>query len=205
MAIEVGTNHFLVSINGTMKQDVYNMIRRANLNPGSQININDYVNIVGRVVSIPRSICKRIDYKDFSIGDVEIGDLILFSYAVVGEIEELKGGNFRHKNSVVIKGKEYWRCDVRNVFAVIRSQNILMLNNYVMIDYVSQPLQLILPAWSKKVSKWATKTKIIAKGFNTNHLPINSETLVDYSKIQHYELNDKFGIIEAKHIYAIID
>jgi co-chaperonin GroES (HSP10) len=187
-----------------MQENVYNMIRRANLNPGSQVNINDYVNIVGRVVAVPRSVCKRMDYKGFSAADVQVGDRLLFSYLVVGEIEELEGGEARHKNSVVIKGKEYFLCDVRQAFAVIRGEEIIMLNDYVMISPPNPPVSLILPAYDRKVRKWVAKAAIQAVGRqNKVKFSGGEEVYVDFAKTQHYKLQDsKFGIIESKYIYA---
>jgi hypothetical protein len=200
--IESGTNNVIVSINGTMQKDIYNMIRRANINPGSQININDYVNITGRVVAIPRSVCKRPDYKGFSVADIEVGDMLIFSYLVVGEITEKEGGEYEHKNSVVIRGKEYWLCDIRNAFARIRSGEMTMLNSYIMISPPTPPNRLILPSVDGKVKKWGVTAEVQAVG-RESALNIGDTVCLDYNKVQIYELGEtKFGIIDAKHIYS---
>lgn len=206
MVIETAVNDILVEVKGTLQESFYNMIRRANLNPASEINPNDYVNIVGKVVSIPRSVCKRMDYKDFKIHDLQVGDRLIFSYMVIGKIDELPDGEFAHANSVVIKGKEYWRCDIRHAFAVIKSDGqISMLNDYVMITPPKPPTTLILPTNDRKVRKWATEAAVEAiGGENKNKLQVGDTVLVDYKKAQHYKLQDaKFGIIESKYIYGI--
>lgn len=205
MVIETAVNDILVTVNGTLQESFYNMIQRANINPNSQINPNDYVNIVGRVVSVPRSVCKRLDYKDFQVHDLEVGDRLLFSYMVIGKIDELPNKEFAHANSVVIKGKEYWRCDIRNAFGVVRANgDIDMLNDYVMLTPPTPPTMLFLPTNDKKVRKWAVEAKIEAVGRrNINKFNVGDTVLVDYKKVQHYKLQDtKFAIIESRHIYA---
>lgn len=205
MVIESAVNDIIVQVNGTLQESFHNMIARANLNPGTQVNPNDYVNIVGRVVSVPRSVCKRMDYKGFKIHDLEVGDRLIFSYMVIGSLTELIGGDFSHTNSVVIKGKEYWRCDIRHAFAVIKSDGeIKMLNDYVMITPPQPPTKLFLPTTTNKVKKWAVEASVEAIGRqNINSFALGETVLVDYKKVQHYKMKDSvFAIIESRHIYG---
>lgn len=204
LTIESGSTNIIVEIKGTMIEDVYNMIRRANLNPGSQININDYVNITGKVVAVPRSISKRFDYKGFSAAELRVGDSLIFSYLVVSDILEKEGGDYVHKNSVVIRGKEYWLCDIRNAFAYIRNGEMTMLNNYVMITQPSPPTRLILPSHDKKVSKFAVQAEVMATNRRSEFYE-GDKVLVDYNKLQHYKLNEiSFSILDGRYVYGRI-
>jgi co-chaperonin GroES (HSP10) len=184
------------------------MIAMANLNPGSQVNPADYVNIVGEVVAVPRSVKKRMDYKGFSPKDIQVGDQAIFSYQVIYNLEELLNGKFKYLNQLNYKKNEVFLADITNIFAVIRDGQIIMVNGYVMLQNISEPSKLIIVS-QKKVTPNAVSATVLAIGNPlTNQKPIdvqaNDKVLLDFRKVQHYQINDqKFGIVQQNHIYAV--
>lgn len=207
MALTSATNHVIVTIDTKYISDLYNMIRRAALNPGSQINPADYVQITGQVVSAPKSICGRADYKGFTTKNIQVGDTAIFSYRVVFTFDEAADGSATHKNAFMYRGKEYWKVDIQDLFAVIRDGNMIMQNGYCMVQGMTAPPVLIMPVHTKRAVNVASAT-ITHVGDNLSGVkPIharNGDTVFyNPSKLQQYRINGKeFGILRQKDILA---
>jgi hypothetical protein len=171
------------------------MIAMANLFQGSQVNPADYVNNVGEVVAVPRSVKKRMDYKGYSAEGIQVGDTAIFSYEVIYNIEELPDGAFKYKNQLNYKKDEVFLADITDIFALIRDNQIIMINGYVMIQDISEPSKLILVT-QKRVTPNAVSATVIAVGKSLEHQkPIDIQpterVLLDFRKVQHYQINDQ--------------
>ena len=208
MAFKSGTTNVIVKVKSKFTQTFDKMIAMANLYQGSQVNPADYVNIVGEVVAVPRSVKKRMDYEGFSPKDIQVGDQAIFSYQVIYNLEELLNGKFKYLNQLNYKKDEVFLADITNFFAVIRDEEIIMVNGYVMLQDISEPSKLILVT-QKRVTPNAVSATVVAIGNPlTNSKPIDvsplDKVLLDFRKIQHYQINDqKFGIVQQRHIYAV--
>jgi co-chaperonin GroES (HSP10) len=208
MAFKSGTTNVIVKVKSKFTQTFDKMIAMANLYQGSQVNPADYVNIVGEVVAVPRSVKKRMDYEGFSPKDIQVGDQAIFSYQVIYNLEELLNGKFKYLNQLNYKKDEVFLADITNIFAVIRDEEIIMVNGYVMLQDISEPSKLILVT-QKRVTPNAVSATVVAIGNPlTNQKPIdvqvNEKVLLDFRKVQHYQIKDqKFGIVQQRHIYAV--
>ncbi len=203
-----GSTTVILKVKSKFTQNFDKMIAMANLYQGSQVNPADYVNIVGEVVAVPRSVKKRMDYEGFSPKDIQVGDQAIFSYEVIYNLEELQNGKFAYKNQLNYKKDEVFLADITNIFAVIRNEEIIMVNGYVMLQDIGEPSKLILVT-QKRVTPNAVSATVVAIGNPlTNQKPIdvqaNEKVLLDFRKVQHYQINDqKFGIVQQRHIYAV--
>jgi co-chaperonin GroES (HSP10) len=182
----------------------------ANLNPASKVNPADYVNIVGEIVAVPRSIAQRKDLIGYSTEDLRVGDVAIFSYQVIYNIKEMPDGKPLYRNQLNYKESEVFRADISQIFAVIRDEQIIMVNGYVMLDTISEPSRLVLVT-SKRVTPNAVTANVTAIGKPlTTSRPIEVEmgqtVYLDHKKIQHYTYNDmKFGIVQQRHIYGVAE
>lgn len=206
--IKPAINNIIVKIDVKYLENFYNMVRAANIVHGSQINPADYVNIIGEIISIPKIICDRRDYKGFSTKDMLVGDSAIFRYDVVFDFEELEDGTSKFKNLFWFQGKEYWMVDIQKIFAVIRKNEIIMVNGYCMIENMSKPQNIILPPHLKKNvnAGEAILTHIGNNLINSNNLKIKQGTSVFYNPllVQEYKIKDKkFGIIRQKDILGV--
>jgi co-chaperonin GroES (HSP10) len=203
-----GSTTVILKVKSKFTQTFDKMIAMANLFQGSQVNPADYVNNVGEVVAVPRSVRKRMDYKGYSAEGIQVGDTAIFSYEVIYNIEELPDGAFKYKNQLNYKKDEVFLADITDIFAVIRDNQIIMINGYVMIQDISEPSKLILVT-QKRVTPNAVSATVIAVGKSLEHQkPIDIQpterVLLDFRKVQHYQINDqKFGIVQQRHIYAV--
>ena len=107
-----GSTYVLLRVKSKFTQHFDKMIAMANLHQGTQVNPADYVNIVGEVVAVPRSVNKRMDFVGFSPKDIQVGDQAIFSYSVIYNIEELGDGKMKFLNQLNYK-KEIGRASCR--------------------------------------------------------------------------------------------
>jgi co-chaperonin GroES (HSP10) len=208
MAIEAAVNKVIVTIEKKMIADLYNAIRMANINNGSQINAADYVSITGTVVSVPRSICKRLDYKGYSTKELKVGDILIFSYRVVFNMLEGEDGEAVHENAFCYEGKEYWLCDIQEVFGYIRNGQIHMVNGYCMLQEVQAPSNIILLSDESKQMLRASKSFLSYIGENMEgsqkiDVAQGDSVYVDFRKVQHYKIGERpIAVVRQKDIYA---
>lgn len=201
-------NNVLVKIESKFVSSVSNALKMAALNPGVQINPADFVNVTGEVVAIPRKISDRYDYQGFSTKDIKVGDIAIFSYAVIFSFIEHTDGNATYKNVFWYKGTDYWKVDIQNLYGVIRDKKIIMVNGFCMVGNMSQPSLIVMPNSQKKTTKASTAT-LTHIGNNLEGVrKINAEPgdLVHYnpSKLIEYKINDKkFGILRQKDILGV--
>lgn len=209
MVIESGTNHLILQLARPYQEDLYNAIRMSNIDPGSQVNEADYATISGKIIAVPRTICNRRDYNGFSTDDIRVGDTAIFSYVVVHSFQESQTGDATFANEFRIGRYCYWRCELTQVFGVVRGGEILMKNGYVMVEEVKKPTIFQMPT-ETKVQENATLTKIIAIGSNTvGKATIDAHAgdtiAVNYKKCSPYKLNGKtFSIVKQKDILAVV-
>src|ERR1700743_616819 len=171
----------------------------------SDINPADMVNIVGEVVSIPRGISSRPDYKGFSTKDIRIGDTAIFRFDVIYQFAR---DNKRWKNCFWYRGNEYWAADIQKIFGVIRNNQIIMVNGYCMLEHTNNPVNIILPSNLKNIDGigHGTLTQI---GNNLTHLEnidaeIGDTIYFNPNILQKYEIRKKeFGVVKQSQIFGV--
>lgn len=183
-----------------------NMIKRANMNPGSQINPADFVQVVGKVIAIPDMITNRVDYKGFTTNDIYPGDIAIFRYDVIYDfIENENGDDPIYKNMVWVKGKEYFLADIQKIFGVIRAGEIIMVNGYCMVEKFSETPNIILPQHLKNIIRAASAT-LTNIGKPLSHLKCieakpGDTVYYNPNILQKYEINGKrFGVLTQKQV-----
>lgn len=204
--IKCPLNKVVVQVETKYHKNFSNMIKRANINPSSQVNPADYVQIIGKVISVPDMITNRIDYNGFTTNDIYAGDTAIFRYDVIYDfIENPDGDQPIYKNSIWMKGQEYFVADIQKVFGIIRAGEITMVNGYCMVENMSQKPMLVIPQHLKNITEAASAT-LTQIGRPLSHMPsIGAQPgdIVYYNPniLQHYEINGKqFGILTQKQI-----
>lgn len=198
-------NNVVVQVSHKYHKDFTNIQKRAAMNPGSQINGAEFVNIYGKVISVPLAISDRKDYEGFVTNDIYPDDVAIFRYDVIYDFVPSEGGEVVYKNMVWLNGKEYFMADIQKVFGVIRAGEIIMVNGYCMIENMSNPSALILPQHLKNVIQVAsaTLTNIGRNRTNMKRIKAQAGDVVFYNPnvVQTYEINGKkFGILSQRHI-----
>ena len=204
--IQSPLNNVVIQVETKYHKNFSNMVKRSNLNPGSQVNPADFVQIIGKVISVPKAISNRFDYKGFTTNDIYPDDIAIFRYDVIYDFLENPNGNEPlYKNMVWFKGKEYFFADIQKIFGVIRAGEIIMVNGYCMVENMTVPSALILPQHLKNViqASSATLTNI---GRPLNHMKAieaqpGDTVYYNPSILQNYEINGKkFGVLTQKQI-----
>lgn len=201
------TNKVIVHPVTKYSKNITDLMRRSAIQNGATVDPADIVNITGEIISIPMSISQTPDYNGFSTKDIQIGDIGIFSYKVIYDLyikEEHQDPVYR--NLVKYNGKEYFSCDIRNLFGVIRGEEIIMVNGFVMLTEF-EPNRIILPATLKN-QKNAVSSQVMHIGeskTNTKKINVKNGDTVFYNgqKVQHYQINDKkFIIVQQDRIFG---
>ena len=186
---------------------ISDIMKRASIQNGASVDPVDVVNIVGEIVSLPQGISDTRDYIGFTTEDLQIGDIAIFSYKVIYDlIIKQEHGEPVFRNLIKFNGREYFSCDIRNLYGVIRGEDIIMVNGFVMLEEFEK--DHIIMSQSLKRQKRAKSSKIMHIGNNKSHLPKIEAVkgdLVYYNpdKAQHYEINKKkFIILQQDKIFG---
>lgn len=145
-------NNIIVQVATKYISNISNILKVAAIENNSSVDSTDIVNIVGTVISIPKSITTEIrGYEGFSTKDIQVGDTAIFRFDVIHAFKSTSAEQgIVYKNRIWYNGKEYWLCDIQKVFGIIRNEEIKMVNGYVMLtDF--EPKKIILPAHMRNV------------------------------------------------------
>lgn len=197
--IQAPTNKVIVHPKTRYIRHISDLMKRSSIQNGASVDPADVVNIVGEIVSIPKQITNDKQYEGYSIQDLQVGDMAIFSFKVIYDlIIKQENGEPVYRNLIKYDGKEYFSCDIRNLFGVIRDGEIIMVNGFVMLEEFEQ--DKIILAQTIKKTKRAKYSHIMHIGNNRQHLPniqASNGDLVYFNsdKVQHYEINGKKFII----------
>jgi co-chaperonin GroES (HSP10) len=203
MAFQPPVNKLLVSVRQKFRRGITNVVRAANLTESNQINPLYWVEVCGEVVALPKEITThKRGYEGFSLKDIEVGDVLVFGYDVIGSYYAPDGsGEVKHKNEVFYKGKTFFTVDVTRAFARIREGDMRMLNGYLM---VAPPVEskLILPQHLKRIRS-AAESEVYCTGAPKDgeiDSGISVGDVVYYNPltVEHYTISEKkFCILES--------
>jgi hypothetical protein len=202
-------NKVVVTVETKHIGSVTNIMRAANLNPGSQLNPADLVQIVGTVVALPKSVStQERGYEGYSIKDIEIGNKAIFSYLVIYDyLVNAELDTLEYKNMVFYKGKEYFLVDIQLLFAVIKKDSIKMINGFVMLEDMDAEPQILIPQYQKRVAR-AREATLSQIGNNLDGQKMveafpGDRVLVHPHRFQEYKIaQKKFWISSQKHLFG---
>ena len=200
-------NNVFVKVDHKYIGNISNLMRIASIQNGASVDPSQFVNIMGTVVSIPKSISGKREDNGFTTENIKIGDTAIFSYIVIYDlIMEEEDADPIYKNRVWLDAKELFAVDIKNLFAVIRDGEIIMLNGYVMTTDFEES-KIIIPAHMRRLKKSA-KCEVISIGE-----PKQGEPKLDISRgdevyfnpliAQKYQISGKkFCIITQKQVFG---
>lgn len=206
--IQTPNNNVIVKVKSKYTDSVSKIRQLSSIQNLSSVDPSDLVNIRGEVVSIPKSIMSEIDYEGYSLNNIKVGDTAIFSYRVIFNLGATHTDIPVFKNRIWYKGEEFFLCDIRNLFAVGRGEEIIMLNGYVMTTEFEES-KIVLPQYMRRI-KGCVKAQVIHIGeskTNTNSLKIYQNDTVCFNPFiaQKYQIKDKkFCIISQNHILGKI-
>lgn len=198
--IQSAVNKVIVQVKTKYIRNFTSILKMAAIQNNSSIDPSDYCNIIGTVVSAPKSISKRREYKGFSKDDIQEGDTVIFSNYVIGTtVQTEPEADPIFKNMFWYKGQEYWMVNIDQLYAVIRDGEIRMQNDYVMLVDLEAPPKIILTTNVKKRIGAATGT--ISNIAYNDELRKGDEVYFKSSQIRNYQINEKpFGILQRHQI-----
>lgn len=203
--IQAPANKVIVSPKTKYIKNITDVMKRAAIQNGSTVDPTECVNIVGEIVSLPLQITDNHEYTGYSVADLRVGDMAIFSYRVIYDLimrNEHDEPAFR--NRIWYEGKELFTCDIRHLFGVIRDGEIIMVNGWVMLTEI-QKSNIILPAALKKI-KAAARSQVMHIGNSRTHTKKINSNQGDYIYFnsnhgQHYQIGDKkFIILQQERI-----
>lgn len=173
----------------------------------------EYAFLTGKVISVPRNISNRPDYKGLNLDGIKPGDSILMRFDVVYSYKnQIDKTTAEFKNLVCLKDgdkyTEYWLCDVQQVFAKLVDNIPQMMNDYIMLRPVieDRPALSSIIIMPESFSKVKRKDKAIVRAIhpgNPHGLQEGDIVYVDSDVIQEYTIaRDNFYIVKYRHVLA---
>jgi len=205
--IQSPVNNVIVKVKTKYIGNISKILQLSSIQNGASVDSVDLVNIVGEVVSLPKTISDKIGYKGFSTKDIQVGDIAIFSYSVIHDfIIPAEDADPVYRNRMYYGGEEYFLADITKIFGVIRDGNIIMINGYIMAGVFAET-QLVIPASLKKIKK-AAETELMHIDYqkiDEKKLDVNQGDKIYFNSMtaQKYQINDKpFSIISQNKIFG---
>lgn len=201
------TDQVIVQVTTKYIKNISNILKTAEIQNMSSVSAADLVNIVGVVVSAPKALTK--EFSDYSLNDVLQGDTAIFSHEVIYSfLPTAPEDDPIFKNMFHYKGDEYFTCNPRNLYAVIRDGNIRMQNGYVMVENMTKSTSLYLPQHIRKSINCGTGilTKIgnTAVGEKLVEAQSGDTVYFNANKIRLHQINGKpFGILKQSQLLCM--
>ena len=200
-------NNVLIKVKHKYIKNITSILKRAAIQNGASVDPNECVNILGEVIMLPKKITNDNTHKGYTIDGIKIGDTAIFSYQVIYDLISTELETPFYRNMIFYKGEEYFVADITKIFGVIRNEEIIMINGYVMTTAFRENV-IIVPQSAKKI-KGTVYANIISIGATKNGgvgINANKGDLVYFSPLyaQKYQINDKpFCIIKQNRILGV--
>lgn len=190
--------------------NISSLVKLAALQNVTSVHAEDMVNIMGEVISVPKSLGDEIDLGGFTTDDIKVGDIAIFSFQVICDLMQREHeGELVYRNRLWYQDKEYFLAHIRNIYGVIRGEEIIMVNGYVMTE--SFPENVIYTPATQKKERGTVKAKVmhIGKPIKGNcQLGVKSGNDIYFNPMiaQKYQINNKsFCIIQQGQILGIAE
>jgi len=202
-------NNLVLKLQTKWVRNFTSLMKMAAIQNNTSIEPADYVNNVGEVVSVPKSISDRREYEGYSVADIKPGDMAIFSYLVVYNFASTgPDSDPIYKNLVSYKGEEFWVCDILNLFATVRDGKIRMQNGFVMLEELAPPPKIVLSQATQRSTNTASAIISHISKPLTHEKRIMAEVgdraYFNPKLLQLYQVNSKeFGIIHQSKILGV--
>lgn len=191
--IQAENNYLIVTIAKKFTDEVNGIIISTHEHP------EQHVTLQGIVHSIPKRIAERMDYEGFTTEDIQIGDTIMFRYAVIYSYAKQASNEAPvYKNMMFVKGKEYWRVDLLHVLARIRDGKLKMVNGKIMVAPFEEQSRIIVPEYMKKVPTRLISSEVTHGKWEGQKVIFDKKKAEQY-KVGHYE----FVILREDQVLGI--
>ncbi len=203
-------DNIIVSVKSKYTKDFGSLTKRFAIEQGTSVHLEDLVSITGTVVSLPKAISQEKQDRGFSMDNIQVGDGLIFSFNVIYDFFQKEvEGELLYKNKIHYKGKDYWLADITKIFAVIRGEEIIMLNGYVMAMPFSEDIILTQEATkSAKKSKFSRLIHIGEPRLNQIKINVKTHDQIYYNpkKVTKYEINNKpFIILTQQQVFGKVN
>lgn len=199
--LQAPQNSLIIRVKSKYISNFSELVRISALQNNTSIHLEDLVNIVGEVVSLPRVISQDRMHKGFSIDGIKIGDTVLFAFNVIYDFVLKDKDAYEaplYKNMIKYHGDEFWLADITRIFGVIKEDRISMVNGYVMAGPYQEDA-IILNGTAKKSKKTKSSEVYHYNGVKETQSPIAIKPgdFIHYNtlKVQKYQINNKPFII----------
>lgn len=201
--LQVPQDKLIVTVKTKYIKNFSEIAKRAAIADNASVHLEDLVNIVGEIVSLPNVVSDDRWHKGFTTKDMQVGDVVIFSHSVIYDWYQNKHmGDPLYKNLISIHGKEYWMADITKVYAVIRNNETIMVNGYVMATPFEED-KIFVTAAHKKIKGVKSSTVMYvgnAKEGNKKISAKQGDTIYYSPKYPiKYQINDKPFIILQQH------
>lgn len=201
--IQAAENTVLLTVKTKYIKEFTDIMKMASIQNAASVHLEDLVQVVGEIVSIPKRVTQDRTHYGFSTKDIKVGDIVIFSYQVISDfVIKKEDEDPSYKNLITYQGKEYWQADITRIFAVIRGEDIIMVNGYVMAETFDEDRIFLQP--TSKRAKNCKSSKVMHVGKPKEHLPplsIKRGDTIFFNPLiaQKYQINKKPFIILQQH------
>lgn len=198
------TTNVIVSVTTKYSKNISKLMALSAIQNGATVDPADAVNIVGTVVSLPKQLPTTVDFAGYSIKELQVGDKVIFSYKVIYDMAATETELPVHRNRLWYGDKEYFMADIRKIFGIIRGDEIIMINGYVMATEFEES-KIILPQHMRRI-KHAARAQVMHIGYpleTSQNIEAQMGDWVYFNPFvaQKYSIGDKkFIILSQRHI-----
>lgn len=205
--IQAAQNNLFIKVAHPYIGNITDILRVSAIANGSSVDSSDIVNIVGEIVSIPKSITtERRGYAGFSTKDIQVGDTAIFRFDVIHEFKMLSKTERTYKNRIWYNGEELWSCDIQKVFGVIRDEKIIMINGYMMIKDFEAPKIFLSQSNARERSLQNSEIMHIGspqEGENRIEAEMGENVFYNPNLAAKYQINGKpFRVIQQNKVFG---
>lgn len=189
----------LVTVKSKYTKDFGSLTKRFAIDQGTSVHLEDLVSIVGTVASLPKTLSKRNIDNGYSMDEIKVGDMLIFSFSVIYDFYQKEvDGDLLYRNRIFYNGRDYWMADITKIFAIIRGDKIIMINGFVMAATFDEDKIFTQP--SHKTVRKCKSSKVIYMGnpkTNAKKIGVKPGDVIYYNpaKVQKYQINNKPFII----------
>lgn len=186
------------------------LTKRLSITDATSVHLEDFANIIGTVVSLPKGLSKKVVDAGYSIDGIRVGDKLIFAFNVIFDFYQKEpDGEPIYRNRISYNAKDYWLADITKVFAIIRNEEIIMINGFVMATPFPEDRLFTQPG--QKISRVSKSSEVMHVGNpRTTEKPISIKTgdTIYYNpkKTQKYEINGKpFIILTQQQVFGKVN
>lgn len=203
MILQSPQDKILVTVKSKYTKDFGALTKRFAIEQGTSVHLEDLVSITGTVYSLPKEITKEKQQQGYGMEEIRVGDQLIFSFSVIYDFyQKTHEGEIIHRNRLNYKGKDYWLADITKIFAIIRGDEIIMINGFVMASRFAENRLFTQPEYkTTRISKCSELLHIGSPRTTQKKIKAKPGDTVYYNpaKVQKYEINGKPFLILNQH------